>query len=429
MKVYLDSVGCRLNQSEIEKIARQFRADGHTIASSAAEADLIVVNTCAVTNAAASDSRQKIRQAARTGSPNIAVTGCWVTLESKAASEMAQVKWVVSNLEKESLAAIVLGKDPADYDLEPIARDPLPGAQLRTRAFIKVQDGCDNFCTFCVTRLARGAGRSVPIEMVLADIRAAINGDAKEVVLSGVHLGSWGQDLSPRLHLCDLVDAILADTDIERLRLSSLEPWDLNERFFRLWDNPRMCRHLHLPLQSGCDATLKRMVRHTTPEEFLRLMQMARSTSEAMAVTTDLIVGFPGENEEEFESSLEFVQSMAFAGGHVFTYSLRPGTPAARLQSRVPGDIARKRSQIMRAVLAESSRKYRRDWLGQSADVLWESTDNRDAQGWRLHGLTDTYIRVEAASPQPFWNQITRVKLVDLNESGMLGEIQPVELN
>ncbi len=423
MKVYFDTIGCRLNQSEIEQLARQFRADGHLIAQSAAEADLVVINTCTVTGAAASDSRQKIRQAARAGKARIAVTGCWATLEPEQAREIPQVEWVVSNLQKKDLAAIVLDKPVALFDVEPIARRPLPGMRMRTRAFIKVQDGCDNHCTFCVTRLARGRGRSETIPSVLNEVQAAHAGGAKEIVLSGVHLGSWGKDISAELHLRDLIKAILQNTDIDRVRLSSLEPWDLDEEFLRLWENPRMCRHLHLPLQSGCAATLKRMVRNTTPQDFARLVEAAKSLCPEMAITTDIIVGFPGEDEREFEASLEFVQQMKFAGGHVFSYSPREGTAATKIKPQVPGKTARARSQRMRAVLDESSRTYRRRFLGQEAAVLWEAADRRDARGWRLHGLTDTYIRVEAHSPVPLWNQISAVLLTDIGESGMLGII------
>src|SRR3990170_816594 len=222
MKIFLDSIGCRLNQSEIERFATQFRAAGHTIVNSAGEAELVVVNTCTVTSAAASDSRQKIRQAAREGAGEIVVTGCWSTLEPDSAAVLPNVRRVVSNLDKDHLVVEVLGVQEEDFDLEPVARKPLPGVHLRTRAFIKTQDGCDNHCTFCITRIARGPGRSETIKAVLSDIQHALKGGTREVVLSGVHLGSWGYDLSPRMHLRDLIQAVLQDTNVERLRLSSL---------------------------------------------------------------------------------------------------------------------------------------------------------------------------------------------------------------
>jgi threonylcarbamoyladenosine tRNA methylthiotransferase MtaB len=331
--------------------------------------------------------------------------------------------WVIPNAEKHRLTSTVLGVAVEEFELEPLARQPLPGIHQRTRAFIKVQDGCDNFCTFCITRLARGKGRSEPISEVIAEVRAAVAGGAREVVLSGVHLGSWGQDFTPSLHLRHLIEAILTDTDVERVRLSSLEPWDLDEPFFRLWENPRMCRHLHLPLQSGCAATLKRMVRKTTPAAYAGLLEVARSHCPDMAITTDVIVGFPGESEAEFEESLAFVGKMNFAGGHVFSYSLREGTAAARMKGMVHGAVIRQRNTRMREVLQQSSLAYRQRYVGSVGSVLWESCDEVGVKGWRLHGLTDNYIRVEAYSPTALWNQISRVKLERITPEGMEGVI------
>lgn len=425
MNVYFDTIGCRLNQSEIEMLARQFRAAGHNIAETAAEADLVVVNTCTVTSAAASDSRQKIRQAARSGNARIAVTGCWATLEPEAARRLPQVEWVIPNLQKSHLTAEVLGAPTEEFDLEPLARQPLPGLHQRTRAFIKVQDGCDNYCTFCVTRLARGRGISQPIERVISEVRSAIAGGTREIVLSGVHLGSWGQDFPQPLHLRHLIESLLAETDIERIRLSSLEPWDLDDAFFRLWKNPRLCRHLHLPLQSGCAATLKRMVRNTSPQDYYALVESARLVVPEIAITTDLIVGFPGEDEAEFEESLQFIRRIGFAGGHVFTYSSRPGTAAARLKGVVDGKVARLRNARMREVLADAEKAYRQRFLGSQALVLWESCDQVSAKGWQLHGLSDNYLRVQASADRPLWNHISRVRLDVLNQQGLCATILP----
>ncbi len=329
MKVYLDTIGCRLNQSEIENMARQFRAAGHEIIANAESADLAVVNTCAVTAKAASDSRGKIRHIARAGVEEIIATGCWVTLQPQEAAGLPAVSQVVTNDRKDRLVTDFLDLPQESFDLEPIARQRMPGLRHRTRAFIKVQDGCDNHCTFCVTTVARGRSRSRTVAQVLADIQAALQGDTKEIILTGVHLGSWGQDFG--YHLRDLITAILRETDVPRLRLSSLEPWDLDGDFFTLWEDPRLCRHLHLPLQSGSAATLKRMARKTTPASFKDLVEELRQVMPDAAVTTDIIAGFPGETESEFTESLQFVRDMNFAGGHVFTYSPRPGTGAARM--------------------------------------------------------------------------------------------------
>jgi threonylcarbamoyladenosine tRNA methylthiotransferase MtaB len=440
LKVYLDTIGCRLNQSEIEAYARQFHAAGHELSPTPQDADLVVMNTCAVTEAAASDSRQKIRQAARSGAENIVVTGCWSTLYPGGAAALPGVSQVVPNAAKDRLVPDLLNAPLELFDLEPLARMPVPGARQRTRAFIKAQDGCNNRCTFCVTTIARGGARSRTIPEVLADVRGVMRGDlpalhpseppqpapgaAQEIVLTGVHLGSWGHDLQPRSGLYHLVQAILKQTETPRLRLSSLEPWDLEADFFSLWEDKRLCRHLHLPLQSGCPATLRRMARKTTPDDFARLVETARRFIPGVAITTDVIAGFPGEDHTEFEECLAFVMAMRFAGGHVFTYSSRPGTVAARQAAQVPHPMRKERGARLRAVLAESAGAYRAGFLGQELPVLWESATGLGPQGWQLSGLTDNYLRVSAWSPQPIINQITPVYLSEVSGDRILGMIQ-----
>lgn len=422
-------VGCRLNQAEIEILARQFCAAGHTLAASPEEADLTVINTCAVTNAAASDSRQKIRQAAHLGNSQIVVTGCWSTLFPLEAVEFPQVSKLVPNQNKDSLVVDLLGSLGQADDLEPVRRQPVPGSRQRTRAFIKVQDGCDNHCTFCITVLARGSSRSRSIQEVVEDIRAALADDpqhpgsaAREAALTGVHLGSWGQDFSPPLHLRHLIEAILKDTDVERLRLSSLEPWDLDDDFFALWENPRLCPHLHLPLQSGSAGVLHRMGRKVTPDAFARLVKLARQAIPDVAITTDLIAGFPGETEAEFAEGLSFVRQMAFAGGHVFTYSARPGTAAARMQPQAPHPLRKERSARLRGMLEEAGLAYRTQFLGRTLPVLWESAQSV-SDGWLMEGLTGNYLRVRALAAQSLWNRISPVCLESLTPGVIRGII------
>lgn len=423
MKVYLDSIGCRLNQAEIESMARQFRAAGHEIVGTAAEADMAIVNTCTVTSQAAADSRASIRRAARAGANEIVVTGCWATLQPLTAFELPHVLRVVDNAHKDALVAETLNLPIAAFDLEPVAREPLPGLRQRTRAFIKVQDGCDNQCTFCITTIARGRGRSRSIPNVLSDVQSALAGGAKEIVLTGVHLGSWGQEWNA--HLRELVNAILADTDTPRLRLSSLEPWDLDADFFRLWDNPRLMPHLHLPLQSGSPVTLKRMLRKTSPAAFRQLVRAAREAIPGMAITTDVIAGFPGETDEDFSESLAFVREMEFAGGHAFTYSARPGTPAARMKGSVPHEIRKQRNALLRQAFAEMGRTYRLKFVGRSLSVLWEACSQVNEAGWQMEGLTGNYIRITALAPEPRWNQVDAVELVEVNGEGGRGMIVP----
>jgi threonylcarbamoyladenosine tRNA methylthiotransferase MtaB len=423
MKIFLDSIGCRLNQSEIEKYAAQFHHSGHQIVGQVGEADLVVVNTCSVTAAAASDSRQKIRQASRAGAGAIVVTGCWATLEPRSALEMPGVSQVIPNDRKTSLVSFILGLPEDVFDLEPLHRERLPGVHERTRAFLKVQDGCDNHCTFCVTRLARGASRSLPLDEVLRDVNAALAAGTREIVLSGVHLGAWGRDLSGEHGLKYLIENILVQTPTERLRLSSLEPWDLEEDFFALWQDRRLCRHLHLPLQSGSENTLHHMARKTTPSTFAALVKTIREAIPEIAITTDIICGFPGETEGEFEESLEFVREMGFAGGHVFNYSARPQTASARLPQPVPPEERKRRSAEMRLAVGESAARFRRSFIGKELSVLWENHSRQAVDDFRLDGLSDNYLRVTAQSPENRWNIIDRVRITGEAAGDLTGVI------
>ena len=421
MRVYVDSVGCRLNQSEIESIAAQFRSQGYELVTRVEDAQIVVINTCAVTGKAVADSRHLIRHAAEREGVQVIATGCWAELEPGEITGLSNRVQVVGNQEKSGIGLLF----PAEQALHPAitGRSPLPGERFRTRAFIKVQDGCDNHCTFCITRIARGKAHSRTAEEVLQDIHWAAEGGAREAVLTGVNLSSWGMDFQPKLRLADLVQTILQKTSIERLRLSSLEPWNLDERFFQLWEDPRMCRHIHLPLQSGSDAILKRMGRLTNREQFAAVVQTARQAEPNMAVSTDIIVGFPGEEERHFEESLQFIQEMRFESGHVFAYSPRPGTPAALLPGRVPDQELKRRSQRLRAVLAEQGREYRQSFIGSELQVLWESSKQTGDGMWQLRGLSDNYLKVVSTSPVDRWNRIDRVRIARIEKDNMFGEI------
>lgn len=392
-------------------------------------AELIVVNTCAVTAQAASDSRQKIRQTARAGPNRLVVTGCWATLQPGDAAQIPGVSQVILNPQKDQLVPIVLQLPPEIFDLEFIERElysagyPSPQRDKRTRAFIKAQDGCDNRCTFCITTVARGPGRSRPLQDILADVHHAQCNGVQEVVLTGVHLGSWGQDLIPQQPLKNLVQAILRETDIPRLRLSSLEPWDIAPDFFELWANPRVCRHLHLPLQSGCATTLRRMARKVTPSTFAKLVDQARTAIPGLAITTDIIVGFPGETEQEFDASQSFVRSMQFSGGHVFTYSARPGTAAATMPQQVAHSERKTRNAHLRAILAESKAAYQAGFVGQELKVLWEIAVSSQTGAWELSGLSDNYLRISAQASRDLWNQISSVRIIKSIGQVLVGEL------
>jgi threonylcarbamoyladenosine tRNA methylthiotransferase MtaB len=430
MKIRLETLGCRLNTGETERLARQFIAAGHRVVGPDEPFDLCIVNTCTVTQSAARKSRQLIRHLQHSQpEARMVITGCYAQLEPNQAAALG-VGMVVSNPDKGRLVELVLAHpDLAASSLE-VASDALdldslhlyPGAH--TRAFLKVQDGCNNACAFCVVRLARGPACSRPMEEVLAEVHELVGLGYREIVLSGVHLGSYGHDLGDRRGLFHLVRRLLREADMPRVRLSSLEPWDLNADFFDLWEDRRLGRHLHLPLQSGCDATLRRMARRTTAAEFASLVAAARAAIPDLSVTTDIMVGFPGETDAEFAASLAFVEALHFAKLHVFRYSPRPGTPAASMPHQVPTEVVAERSQRMHQVSTMMERSFRRRFVGRTMDVLWETGEQHDTN-WVWDGLTDNYLRVLAPGGPLLRNTITSTCLVADTDKGLQGEIQP----
>ncbi len=420
MKVFLDSIGCRLNQSEIERFAARFRAEGHELVADPALADIVVVNTCAVTAAASADSRSRIRWAARTGTAKIVATGCYTTIDPQTVADLPAVELMVPNSEKDHLVSLALGSNITD-PTHLLSRLPLPGQHKRTRAFIKIQDGCDNFCTFCITRIARGAHRSQPESEIFNDIESSLDGGAKEIVLSGVNLGAWGNELKPYKSLANLITSIVGRYAPQRVRLSSLEPWDITDEFLEVFDLPGFCRHLHLPLQSGSDTVLKRMGRRSSVDDYLSVVDRVRHKNPDTAITTDLMVGFPGESEEEYKISREFVRSIEFSGGHVFSFSSRKDTPAEKMSGQISANIKKIRSAEIRKVFSESATKYREKFIGRELSVLWERSIE-DNGSWKMSGLSDNYLRVEARSEQNLYNQVTTVRIKGLKDQGLLAD-------
>ncbi len=419
-RVYLDSIGCRLNQSEISRMARQFQAIGYTLAESPAQADAMVVNTCAVTQDATKESRKLIRQMHRHNEQAaIVVTGCYAQIAPETLKTLAGVTQVIDNFDKDNLVPMVTGEP---FELEPLQRHYIPGTAGHTRAYLKVQDGCDNKCTFCMTTIARGHSRSRGIEAILHEIHLTAGGGYQEIVLTGVNLVAYGQDLGYSLR--DLLQAILDNTNIPRIRLSSLEPWDLDDSFFRLWQNPRLCRHLHLPLQSGSDKTLKRMLRRTSQAEFREIVRLARHYAPDIAISTDMIVGFPGETEDDFADSLAFAADMDFMKIHAFPYSAMPGTPAARMKDPLNKVTAKNRVRQLQQLSDEGAQRFYGRFVGQTLPVLWEGVRGASDAGFIHTGLTDNYIRVEISHPEILTNTLTRTKLVSLEQDVIQGEIE-----
>jgi len=427
VQVRLESIGCRLNIGEIEAMARGLAKAGHRVVGPGTPAEICILNTCTVTSIASRKSRQLIRQLKKNNpSAAVIVTGCDAEL---APSEMVEigVDLVVGNADKERL--LELAEAEGLLDSASIDPDDLklfePGDSTRTRAFLKVQDGCDNRCTFCVITIARGAGRSVRADAVIEELNELHRLGYREVVLSGVHLGSYGHDLGDQRGLQRLVERALAETAVERLRLSSLEPWDLDAEFFEIFSNPRLLPHLHLPLQSGCDETLKRMARRTSRREFSALVRDARRAVPGLAISSDIIVGFPGETKEEFEESITLVEELAFSRLHIFRYSRREGTPAEKMTAQVPGPVAQERSRRMHALAADLEHRFNSVLVGHTVDVLWETAeDHWDILRWS--GLTPNYVRVTATTTpdEDLMNIATPTEIVEVVPGGVVGRIQ-----
>jgi len=437
VKYFITSLGCKLNQSEAESLARQLATAGHTIVDEPQRADWCVVNTCLVTHIAARKSRQLIRRLHRENpTACIAVTGCYAEISPEEIVALGNVDIIASNQKKEHLASLV-ARLPAEATPDSTSSEPRVGPRgsierSRTRAFVKIQDGCDNHCTYCIVTVARGPQRSRPKAQILTEISTRVQEGYKEVVLTGVHIGSYGKDRQvasrggKEITLRELVRVILRDTEIQRIRLSSIEPWDFDPEMLSLWEDSRLCRHLHLPLQSGCTATLHRMGRRYTQEQYDASVATARQVIPGLAVTTDVIVGFPGETEREFTESLDFVKKLAFARLHVFKYSQREQTVAANMPDQVSPGAKRARSQAMLEMGKQSAHEFARGFRGKILSVLWEHpVETSTGSLWR--GLTDNYIRVYARvyanSPGALHNTITRALLQEPFRDGLLGEI------
>ncbi len=431
MKIYLHSIGCRLNQSEIETLGRQLLAAGHELVGETAVADKIIVNTCAVTTAAASDARKFTRRTHRQNkNAEILLTGCYATIAPDALAQVEGAGRIVLNKDKDGLIRLIdpSAKKTAVYDQEPILRQFLNrtagGLQTgNTRAFIKVQDGCDNTCTFCITTAARGDGVSRHLGDIVAEIGALTAAGYQEAVLTGVHLGSYGRDLGDGADLGGLIRAILEHTAIPRLRISSLEPWEVADDFFDLWQNPRLLPHLHMPLQSGSDKILRRMARRTSRASFHALARTARTAIPHLNLTTDIIVGFPNETDEDFQASLDFVREIGFGRLHAFTYSQRPGTVAAKMSHQIDGTLKKERVRRMLALGQKLSTAFHQQYVGQTLTVLWENSNGASPEGLRWAGYTDNYIRVHAIGGADLFNKITQVQITEATADGVMGKI------
>ena len=417
MQVFFTNLGCKLNQAEVDEMARQFQAAGHSLATSLEAAELHIVNSCTVTHLAARDSRKVARRGGRKNPLlKTVLTGCYASDSPEEAAGLAGVDLVVMNDRKEELLELVHEAFPEARPSGPAL--PIPYVPLdlgHARALVKVEDGCNMRCSFCIIPSTRGRQRSRPVDQVVADVQALADGGYREVVVTGVQISEY-DDEGKRLY--DLVAAVLERTDVERLRLTSIAPWKFDERLLDLWSDRRMCRHIHMSLQSGSTDTLRRMRRPYSAAAYAGLAATLREAIPGLALTTDVIVGFPGETEDEFTESLDFVEEMAFARPHIFTYSSRPGTHAATLGDSVPPAEKKRRVHAMRAVGAQSERTFWHSQVGETLPVVWE-----EHVGERWRGLTDNYIKVfaEGSREQALAGTLGTVTLQAVETAGVLG--------
>jgi len=413
MRVHLQMLGCRLNEAELQCWARDFTDAGHTLVRDCGEADLVVFNTCAVTAEAVRKSRQQIRRARRRSpTSRLVVTGCYGTLEPAEAAALLGVDQVIDNCDKDRLVSLVdPAANPARY---PRRIEPPRLVRGRDRAFIKVQDGCRYRCTYCIVTLARGEERSRPIPELVAEANALHAAGVNEVVLTGVHVGGYGSDGDSSL--AALVAALLADTDLPRLRLASLEPWALPGPLLELFASGRLMPHLHLPMQSGSDAVLRRMARRGGREGFLRLVERVQAAVPGINLTTDVIAGFPGESATDWRRTVDLVEQVGFGDLHVFPFSPRAGTRAAELSNPVPEADRTARAQELIAVGARLRRRHLEAQAGRTAEVLIEG-GGRDGIGG---GYTPDYLRVTLDQPATVTQRgtIREVRLLGLADGG-----------
>ena len=401
-KVAFHTLGCKVNTYETDAMEQMLLSHGYEIVSFENQADIYIINTCSVTNMADRKSRQMLHKAKKKN-PNAVVVaaGCYVQAAPKEVLADAGVDLVIGNNRKQDLvqiledyfkehreeAVIDINKEQEYEELE------LDFVSDHTRAYIKVQDGCNQFCSYCIIPYTRGRVRSRAKQDVISEIKRIAKNGTKEVVLTGIHLSSYGKDLKDGTDLLDLIKSVQEVDGIQRIRLGSLEPRIITLEFAQeLRRLDKFCPHFHLSLQSGCEATLKRMNRHYTPEEYYEKCELLREVFEHPAITTDVIVGFPGETEEEFEETYRFLEKVNFYEMHVFKYSKRKGTRAAEMENQVPEPIKTKRSNILLELTRECSKRYRSFWIGREVNVLLEEKIVLDGEVYTV-GHTKEYVK------------------------------------
>lgn len=411
VSVVLETLGCKLNQAETEQLSAELIAAGCQIVSTDQAADLYILNTCTVTHIADRKSRHFVRLAHRLNPhAHIVVIGCYAERAAAEVAAIGGVDLVIGNDRKNQLVNILKS---VGYIQTGQSEDQVL-SHNRTRSFIKVQDGCNNACSYCIVPQVRGPEKSLPPEQVIDAINSRVKGGFKEVVLTGTEIGRYR---SSGLDIRGLLELILKETAVSRLRLTSLQPEEITGELLDLWQDSRLCRHFHISLQSGSDGVLKRMNRHYTVREYTEKVELLRRLADT-AVTTDVIAGFPGETELEFEESYDFCRNLQFSRLHVFPYSPRQGTIAAGLPDQISPSIKKARSQKMLDLAEVSRLAFNRRFIGRTMEVLFEQPSG---EFWT--GLTGNYLRVNVRSQADLTNHLVQVKLLELQGDVLRGEV------
>ena len=426
MKVCVITLGCKVNQYESQAMLNGLLTAGCTACDDISQSDIILINSCTVTAMSDRKVRQSVRRARRENPDAVLVlTGCMPQAFPEAAENLTEADVVLGNSNRSSLLSDVqkfLSTHERVIDIVPHGKSfeflSVNRFYERTRAFVKIEDGCNRFCSYCIIPYARGRVRSKPLEDLKKEIDEIAANGYREVVLTGINLSAYGQDIG--LSLCDAVESACAPDGIARVRLGSLEPEQLDEpNIERLYRQKKLCPQFHLSLQSGCGETLKRMNRHYTPEEYRKIVKNLRAAFPNTAITTDIMVGFPGETDEEFEESLAFEQEIGFAKAHVFIYSRRPGTVAAKTPGQVPPQIGEERSRKMIAAAGKTRLDFLSTQVAQTEPVLFE----RQCEAGVYEGYTENYTPVRAACGADISGRILPVKITEALEDFCTGEI------
>lgn len=424
------TLGCKVNQYETEAMAEIFKSSGYDVVGFDEYADVYVINTCTVTGRGDMKSRQEIRKAKKINPDSvIAVVGCYSQVASNEVLNIPEVNVVLGTKNKGEIVKLVEKAANANKvnAVEDIFKDrkfeelKISAQEGHTRAYLKIQDGCNQYCTYCIIPYARGPIRSRKPNDILDEVKRLKDNGYKEVVLTGIHVASYGKDLE-NVDLLDIIKMIHEIEGIERIRLSSIEPTFLTEDFVReVSILPKFCRHYHISLQSGSDSVLKRMGRKYTTSEYKKIIERVRKYIKDVAITTDIMVGFPGETESEFNETFNFVKDIQFSKMHVFKYSRRAGTKAANYPDQIKNSVKEERSKILIKLSEECESEFYKRFLGSTLNVLFEQKV-KELQGY-VEGLTDNYIRVAVKSDLNIKNKILPVKLVDLRKDFAIGNI------